>query len=441
MTPAIEKYLEHYAESESRLADLLTGPYQSALVVPVLAEPVAALEGHRAAFAGGQGRGLVILIVNARDDAPQEQHRDNEALLSELAGVPGARLLAASPPTMLVDCPGHDLLVVDRASKGFRLAAKEGVGRARRMGCDIALRLAARGVLRSRGVGCSDADARLPTDYFSAAEKNLPGASAVLFAFRHVASGDAGLDAATQAYELSLRYYVLGLAHAASPYAFHSVGSTLYVDLSRYAAVRGFANRQAGEDFYLLNKIVKTAPIKRLVAPCIELQSRHSSRVPFGTGPGVARLMERRALGDDLRLYAPETFDALAAWLQTMNAFAEDPRRSLASGPMSRLEPAVRRSAWSHLEQIGAARVLAQAADKTRPGPQLRRRLHTWFDAFRTLKFVHAIRDAGFGELPYLQALATAPFLPGTPDSIGAALALATRAEARLPPEVGPGQF
>lgn len=437
MTPAIEKYLARYAEPEAQLAERLGGSYASALVVPVLAESQRVLAGFEAAFRGAQGRGLLILVVNASADASREHRAANELLLTELANRPGRRVLASSPPATLLAEATHDLLVVDRSSDGFCLASKEGVGRARRIGCDIALALAFRGALTARGVGCTDADATLPAEYFSAAEQALPGRAAALFPFRHQPSGDVRLDDATEAYELSIRYYVLGLAHAGSPYAFHTVGSTLYLDLVRYASVRGFGNRQAGEDFYLLNKVVKVAPIRRLHEPTIDIQSRRSTRVPFGTGPGVTRLLERRAQGEDLLLYAPSGFEALRAWLSTLDEFAKDPGLRIDQGPLLTLQPADRSIALDYLETINAPAQLALAAEKTRSPEQLRLRLHTWFDGFKSLKFIHAWRAAGHADLPSEEALAKAPFVSGAATSIGDALECARQAERQLPRDVG----
>ncbi len=64
-----------------------------------------------------------------------------------------------------------------------------------------------------------------------------------------------------------------------------------------YAGVRGYPKRSAGEDFYLLNKICKLAPIKRLLEPTLTIQARPSSRVPFGTGPALQRIV--RSLAED----------------------------------------------------------------------------------------------------------------------------------------------
>ena len=64
-----------------------------------------------------------------------------------------------------------------------------------------------------------------------------------------------------------MSYYVAGLAMAGSRYAHHSLGSTIAVHAKTYAAVRGYPKRSAGEDFYLLNKICKLAPVERLAGP------------------------------------------------------------------------------------------------------------------------------------------------------------------------------
>ena len=67
---------------------------------------------------------------------------------------------------------------------------------------------------------------------------------------------------------------------------------------------------------------------------------------------------------------------------------------------------------------MGAFEAVRKAAAEAREPAALLRRLHTWFDAFRTLKLVHALRDEGFPSLPWRQALAEAPFtdLVSAPD-------------------------
>ena len=66
---------------------------------------------------------------------------------------------------------------------------------------------------------------------------------------------------------LSLRYYVAGMKYARSHLThFHTIGSTMAVRASYYAKVRGFPKREAGEDFYLLNKLAKVGTVLELEA-------------------------------------------------------------------------------------------------------------------------------------------------------------------------------
>ena len=82
----------------------------------------------------------------------------------------------------------------------------------------------------------TDCDVRLPSDYFDVA---VPAAcAALIYRFSHKPSGHSLIDDAHAKYEAFLRYYVLGLQHAGSPYAFLTIGSCIAVTPTAYAAVR-----------------------------------------------------------------------------------------------------------------------------------------------------------------------------------------------------------
>jgi hypothetical protein len=63
------------------------------------------------------------------------------------------------------------------------------------------------------------------------------------------------------------------------------------------------------------------------------------------------------------------------------------------------------------LGDLGAWDALARADRETRGPDALRAHLHTWFDGFRTLKLIHALRRGGFASVAYREALA-APWSP-----------------------------
>ncbi len=386
-------YLARHATPEAAAAPTLTRDYRSVLAIPAFDEP----EDFLARTLPSDARDvLVVLVPNVPDrTAPADPAVARTRRLLRLAG----RLDASR---------NIDVVVIDRTATP--IPTRQGVGLARRIGADVALRYIENGRIETPIVFCTDADAALPAGYFDA-----PGGAgaAWVYPFEHVSDAP-GLRRAGLGYELSLRYYVNRLAGVGSPYAFHTVGSCLAIDARAYAMVRGFPRRNAAEDFYILNKLAKVGAIRRLAGPVVLLEARVSNRVPFGTGPALA------AAPDDLasrRDYAPETFDLLGALLEAASGGA----RTTWPEPLPEL-----------LDAIGYARFRPVRRDVSRGDL---RAFHTWFDGFRTMKFVHAARRR-FPDVPLVDSLGSLyPKLDG-PEAWNEAL----RADAaRLPEAAGVG--
>jgi hypothetical protein len=308
---------------------------------------------------------------------------------------------------------------------------------------DLALALHVNGTVRSPFIFCTDADGTLPLAHFDRPEvTGLPAAGAVVFPFWHDEAGDPGIDRATALYELSLRYYVAGLGFAGSPYAFHTLGSAMAVSAPAYAAVRGCPRkREAGEDFYLLGKIAKVAPLLRASGPAVRLRSRWSDRTPFGTGAGVARELT----SGERRFYAPECFDALRRFLECLDVCATSSSVERLECDRGGLAPDEWDAVSAALLGSGVREALEAASRQARSTAARRARLHDWFDSFRTLKFIHALRDRIWPNLPFGEALSRAPFTKlVTLDAVGPLLserrALAER-EAAGPAAFGPASF
>jgi len=294
----------------------------------------------------------------------------------------------------------------------------QGVGWARKIGFDVALRLHRSKKLASRWLHSTDADVILPRDYFERASAvGTPNAAALVYPFTHRGEVDVALARAVQLYEISLRYYVLGLASAGSPYAHHTIGSTLAVDATAYAKVRGVPKRTAAEDFYLLGKLAKIGAVVPLGGGAVSLSGRVSRRVPFGTGPAV----ERIARGGDFTLYHPHIFAALGGWLAALSDLTPvSPPGAFSKRLMARcreggLDPTLLVEMAAHPTTEAA---LAAARRHAKTGAKLRQHLFTWFDAFRTLKFVHALEARSFPPRPWIDALRDAPFSRATAEDI-----------------------
>jgi hypothetical protein len=406
---SVEQYLARYAEPEAALADRVEGARELAIVLPVLGETELSLDGVRDAVRELPQRALLIVVVNASVGAPAELRDLNRAFLQSFVA---RRPLMLDSGAWLIEDPDFDLLLLDRSSPGRELPPRMGVGLARKIGCDLALALVARGRLASPWIFWADADAALPREHFAQsfralAEPAFQGVSALCFPFHHVAAGDAEIARATLVHEICLRYHVLGLAVAGSPYAHHSLGSALSVEASAYAGVRGVPKRRAGEDFYLLDKLAKAGPIGRPRGEAIAIQARLSPRVPFGTGPRVERILKE---GDAL-VACPAAFRSLGALLAGLDRVAFERDAAAFEQPLAELSPAERAAARQAFEALGMREGIRIALATS--GSDLRRRLHTWFDALRTLQALHRLRDAGLSDVPFRAALANAPFSPG----------------------------
>lgn len=406
---SLVKYLGGHAEPRARdpsLAELAAcGPWTHALVVPARRERVEDCLAVGAAVAA-RASTLTVLVVNAAVDWADVEA--GEAMLAALAQRP----LRWRGPGLELRALADDraVLVVDGCREPWRFSARDGVGRARKLGADLVVALAERGALTHAWIHNSDADARLPAEHCARAvaaegprDPSAPRLAGVVAPFWHGASDDPGSEgettAATAAYELSLRYYVVGLRHAGSPFAYHTIGSTISTPCWAYAAVRGFPLREAGEDFYLLTKLAKLGAIETVGGPPVEIRSRRSQRVPFGTGPAVEAMLG----GAALEVYDPRVFGVLAA-LERRLAEVAASARFTGFAELEALAPV----------ELGRLARALEARIANDPRAQLRARVREQFDGFRTLKLIHELSER-WPRLPWAAAVRAAPFIDFDP--------------------------
>jgi hypothetical protein len=409
---AERKYLDRHAEPEAIVADGL-GAFGHALVVPACGEGEMLVEMLRSVPRGALGDVLVVLVVNGKKTSAAWVHEENRAVLGRLRRAFGdgrVEVVSRDPPTHLLAFDRGRILVLDRSGPEHLFPGDQGVGLARKIGGDLAARLYASGRLASPFVHSTDADVVLPEDYFERAAAS-PQAAALLYPFCHVPEADPALARAVLLYEISLRYYVLGLAFAGSPWAYHTIGSTIATRAGAYVRVRGFPKRDAGEDFYLLSKLAKIGSVVSLSGRPISIRGRASDRVPFGTGAAVRRLSAAGA--PPFTLYEPRLFLYLRAWLGVLgDSAARFSERDLDRGigdacAKDSLDPAPLVAA---LAVLGAHASVASARRRSTSIEALRRHLATWFDAFRTLKLLHTLQRADIAPRPWADALREAPF-------------------------------
>jgi hypothetical protein len=278
------------------------------------------------------------------------------------------------------------------------------VGNARKVGMDFAAKLFFEGHLTSPWLRTTDADVDVDLNYLID-PLNDKSVAAELFNFIHTYEKlDAKAAEAHCLYDIFLRYYVAGLEFAGSPYAFHSLGSIISVHAHSYVNVRGFPDRDAAEDFYLLNKLAKVGDIKTREDAPIKIEGRLSDRVPFGTGRGVSKILETLTAQEDYNCYDPKIFSELKTWLDLLREFSVHNNLEIFKSVSS---PALQ----AYIKDFNIIAEVQKLPLET-PKPSLRyRHLMNWFDGFRTLKFAHYIRDRFYPSVSWSSALRNAAFI------------------------------
>ena len=445
----VSQYLSRYAEPETAAAGRLPGSYGHVLVVPAYGEGQSLFDTLGSVPRGPRGDTLIVVVLNAREGSPAPAHEANAAARARLTeAASSAADLNGAHPTLALAYPYGTVVLVDRALPGHFLPEGQGVGLARKIGNDLALALHADGRIASPWIHNTDADTLLANDYFDQTEP-IPedGNAAALYFFEHRFGDDEDLALAGRLYEISLRYYTLGLAWAGSPYAYEAMGSCIAIRPEAYAAVRGFPRKNAAEDFYVLDKLAKVGSIARLAGTPLRLEGRLSDRVPFGTGKALSDLVAKKKALSGFKLYHPAVFGHLGAWLRVLDAVAASGgRMEAALDELPRGNPFFKTEALlAALEKMKAIEAMREAIGRSGgDAATMRRHFHTWFDAFRTLKLVHALRDGGLPSMPWRQALAEAPFTglaastQDEPEALRRALAAEERTLSESPAGVGP---
>lgn len=308
---------------------------------------------------------------------------------------------------------------IDAATLGRELGPKEGVGLARKIGLDwgLALLLAAGAV--DGPLICVDADTRVAPNYLRAISDFFGRAPrwAAVVDYAHPLDGPADVCLPILSYELFLRYQELAWHYAGSPYAYPAIGSTMACTGTAYAATGGMNRRQAGEDFYFLQALAKCGQVERIRETAVTPSGRASHRVPFGTGRKVDAYASDPE--DAWRTYDPATFQVLRRWLEMVRADMDAPgsvllERAAAIAPELAVYLTGQDFAASWDRILGNCRSPVQRA----------RQFHQWFDAFRTLKLAHHLRDHGYPRGDLFEALGTVMAWQGimAPFPVGAGL-------------------
>ncbi len=409
----IAKYLARHAEPEASLRPPPGIRYAFAVIVPARGETDGFMRGWTKAIEclPHDARVLFAVVVNSDAQTPAEYRVANDALLTSLRERPH-RNLNGHCPTFLVPGAKHDVLVVDRHSEGYQLPPKTGVGLARKLASDIVCAWIWSGSIANPWWLSTDADVTLPADLAATWAFLPPRPGIGCLPFEHMAGGESEVNAATLAVEVKLRYHVMGLRYAGSSFAWPALGSCLAIHVEAYAAARGFPKRLAGEDFYLIEKVSKIAPVYKIDGSPVQITARRSRRAPFGTGPSVEELLDAGEVERVFTLRHPACYE----WLKELLGSVEASVRADSEQPFRGWLTDVKAKCPEVAGCVGDSGLLDELTE-VMGGPfsvdTRRARLVAWFDGLRQVQFLKALEQS----LPavfYREALSQASFLPRT---------------------------
>ena len=387
---SIQRYVQDYGEAEAQALESWPDDvnWQRSIVLPAYNEAADFSRATLARLSDNDRLSSLFIVVINRPDSDLDS-KPSEALFASL--MRQSTVLWQHKNRYLLRGTRGYTLVVDRFSAGYTIAAKQGVGLARKIGADIACALYIKGHIQLPWLYSLDADAIAPDNYLAAeniaTHKNT---AALIFNFKHgaVIEGQATSTAiceATRHYERAICYYADALTWAGSPYGFCTLGSAFAVNLYHYALARGFPKRPAGEDFYLLNKVAKLGPVQRCQDIVIAIHARLSNRVPFGTGPAVAALIEKK---DKAHLYYHSDI-----FIQLKQCIAIATARHCA---LQKIEDLREPELQAVMTALQFTSFLAHAEKQCNNAQDWLKHFHQWFDAFKILKFVHYLQEHGY---------------------------------------------
>ncbi|MBL4755443.1 MAG: glycosyltransferase family 2 protein [Flavobacteriales bacterium] len=265
-----------------------------------------------------------------------------------------------------------------------------GVGLARKIGMDEALRRFA-SIDYNGLIVCNDADCTVEPSYLCALEEQFarPDFVAGNIYYEHPFSeADSTTKSGIVKYELGLRYYVNALRFAGYPYAYHTIGSSMAVSAKIYAQAGGMNKRKAGEDFYFLHKLIPLGNFEELNSTAVFPSARISHRVPFGTGRAMLKWKEQVDVEQegDLKTYRLEVFQDLKKLIACIHRLRTCEEKTQYDHIVNKLPDSI----IAFLEQQDFYKTLLSCIQQSNSEGAFLKRVYSWLDGFKVLKFVHS---------------------------------------------------
>jgi len=268
-----------------------------------------------------------------------------------------------------------------------------GVGLARKIAMDEAVSRFNK-IDKSNGIITGyDADSSCDTNYFTEIEKlfkKYPKANGANIFYEHPLEGlefdDFIYDSIAQ-YELYLRYYMLAMRYAGHPHAYHTVGSSFAVSADAYIKQGGMNRRQAGEDFYFLQKIIALGRFYEIKHTRVIPSPRTSDRVPFGTGKAISTFVSEGI--SNYKNYNYAAFKDLKLFFDRVDDFFGVDYETFLNKLIVELPGPVR----SYLKEDNFFEALDEINRNCASIDSFRKKFFGAFNAFKVLKYLNNVHE------------------------------------------------
>lgn len=398
----VTKYLNKYGTNGWILKTDAASKYNNIIVVPAISEYenignlLQSLSKNDKRYFSAT---LVLFVINNLKSSADETKKENQRTIHLLKKIISGKI--TDEIEKIIYESGLNIGFIDAASDEFVLPEKEGgVGLARKIGMDTALTLFDYNNKEKKILICLDADCTVEENYLASIVDAFDQlkTSAAYVEYGHALPKNENEKAAIICYEIFLRYYVLGLKYAGSPFAFPTIGSTMICDAESYCKIGGMNKRKAAEDFYFMEKLAKVTSIHEIKKTTVHPSSRGSWRVPFGTGQRVNRFLSKSR--NEYFLYDPESFIVLKKW---NDIFLKEENKT-ADYYLERAGE-IHPSLKIFLEMNLFAEQWQKILEGSKSSAQIQKQKILWFDGFKTLKLIHFLRDESFPEINMFDAL------------------------------------
>jgi hypothetical protein len=174
------------------------------------------------------------------------------------------------------------------------------------------------------------------------------------------------------------------------------------VRAKQYALQGGMNRRQAGEDFYFIQKMISGGGYFSLNTTTVYPSSRTSSRVPFGTGAAMIKLCENA--DSQFMTYNPAAFKDLRSLFDMTDLLYDCENNNYNALPES-VKLYVDKNEWEQK--------IIEIRENTADIMAFKKRFFNWFNMFKIVRFLNTAHLEFYTKIAVVQA--AADFLQNIP--------------------------